>query len=237
MNTMLDEYGLEARLGFEDALRRYAFPPTNRPDVVDGPRWILQSPARHRREVCRADRALCALLSDDQLAAAQEVEATGPVSAGLMCLRVSVHAQRHLSENAEADRWEFPAATAATEYLDTLTNCVAIPSADEAVWTEAATAATHLCRGLVLTLLPTKRPHGPLAMLADAMRARSLLARRGFAAAFVSHFAAVLKVQAEAQGESPLDYAKRHTALTIAYLNGGQVVLDDGKLHLDRGAR
>ncbi len=234
MNTSMDEYSLETRLGFEAALRRYALPPATRPEVVTGLRWILGSPAKHREGVCRADRALCALLSSDELAAAREVEAGGPIGAGLMCLRVSVHAQRHLAEDSEPGRWETLAAAPAAEYLDTLTSCVAIPPSDQAVWTEAVTAATGLCRVLVLTPLPDERPRGPLAILAEAMVARALLARRAFAATFVAHFAAMLKIGAEAQGGSALDCAKRHAVLTIAYLEGGRVAFDNGKLHLDR---
>src|SRR5262249_7437287 len=50
MNALMDEYGLETRLGFESALRRYAFPPATGSEVVAGLRWILDSPANHRQE-------------------------------------------------------------------------------------------------------------------------------------------------------------------------------------------
>lgn len=234
MNALMDEYDLEARLGFEATLRRYAFPPATGPEEVTGLRWVLGSPAAHRQEICRTDRALCALLSGDQLTAAYEVEAAGPIGAGLMCLRASVHAQRHLADDGETGRGDGIATPPAGEYLDAVTRCVAIPTSDQMVWTDAATAATRLCRLLVLTPLPAERPCGPLAILAEAMTARSLLARRAFAAAFVAHLAAMLRVRAEAHGSSALDCARRHAALTVAYLEGRQVTFDNGKLCLDR---
>lgn len=233
MSPVVDEYLAEARLGFEAALRGAAFPPTSMPESVDDLRWTLASPEGHRREVSRADRAVCALLSGDHLAATGELEAAGPVGTGLMCLRASVHAQRSF----ESDGNGIPAAevaTSAAEYLGILTECAAIPPPDRSVWADAVDAAWLLAHDLVLTVLPAERTRGPLALLAGELVARSVLARRAFAAVFVADFAALLREQANRRGMSALDCARQHCALTVAYLEGENVsLLDSGQLRLE----
>jgi len=235
MNGVKDEYAAEARFGLEIALRNSAFPPSAGADVVAESTWQLNSPAGYRTEVSRADRAVCALLSGDELAAAREIETAGPVGTVLMCLRCTVHAQRSHLDGVSADQGEtgLLRGVSAAEYVTMLTQSVAVPVPDRPVWTTAAESAQVLADQFVFTPLPAARERGPLSALAEAVVARSLLARRAFAAVFVAHFASLLRTSGEERGLTAMDCAREYAALTIAYLEGRNVTIDAaGKLQL-----
>jgi len=229
VTPILDEYSLEARLGLEAALRRNALPPTGGETVTDS-QWLLDTPPDYRNEICRTDRALSALLSGDHLAAASHVETAGPVGAALICLRVAVQAQRLLAQDSATDSSNELQADRAARYLAALTQCVAIPPPDRRVWDDATIPAADLYRRLLYNP-PATEP--PLTVVARDVVARSLLCRQAFAATFLANFAALLHITEESNGGSALDCAKRHTAMTIAYLDGHSVAWDEDRLRLD----
>src|SRR5207245_6727594 len=137
--AMIAEIEWEARRGLEDTVRSIAFAGSDAV-VADETAWTLGTDDHHRRLLTIADRAVCALLSGDELAAAGEVEAAGPVGAALACLRAVVAAQRDL--DAEGGRFEIAAALAlAKEPIRNLCAAIAVPSGEREMVFDGARGA------------------------------------------------------------------------------------------------
>jgi hypothetical protein len=59
-----------------------------------------------------------------------------------------------------------------------------------------------------------------------------MLGRRAYATVFAAYGAGLLKALAEKDGSTALQRGREWTALTIAFLDGNQVELRNGRLHL-----
>lgn len=224
------EIEAEARLGLAPALRSIAMAGGDRAEA--SLRWTLRSDPELRREIARADRVVCALLCGDALAAARELETAGPLGAPLACLRLAVHAQRtHAGEQIPDADAEI--ATTAAAYLRDLTLQVAVPADDAWVWQTGLADAAPLAERLVLHPLPSERPHGPLALIAAAMADRALLYRRAYTVVFAGYGAGLLHIAGTRHGRAPIDSARQWAALTIAYTEGRDVRVREGRLHIE----
>jgi len=233
VNQLVVEFETEARLGLAQAMRTTVIPSAPGDEVEDSRTWRLRSSSSLRHEVTRADRMLCALLCDDVLAAAHELETVGPLGAAIACLRVAVHAQRRLATIPAPTAVHHQFAQAGTAYRDTLTPQVAVPTADSWVWEGDLGSAAGIADALVFRQLPGPAQQGPLALIAAALADRAPLGRRAYAAVFAAYGAGLLRVLAEEDGSTALECSREWAALTIAYLDGHHVELRDGRLHLN----
>lgn len=233
MNDVAAEQALETRLGLEAALRSMALPHHPRHDRATDSQWILASTKGYRAEVTRVDRAVVALLSDDHLTAAHELDAAGPVGTALMCLRAALQAQRH----TRATRRRLagppsvsPGPSLTCAHLSALDAAVLIAAADRHVWDSALAPAETLMADLI-TPAGSTATVSPLTRVAAELVTLPLLARRAHAAVFAAGLARVIMSTAPPGAGSALSCARRHAALTIAYVTADDVRLAAGTLH------
>jgi hypothetical protein len=231
MSDVAAEQALETRLGLEAALRSMAMP--RRHERATDSRWILESTKGYRAEATRVDRAVVALLSDDHLTAAHELDAAGPVGTALMCLRAALLAQRHTRATRRRPAGQpsvDPGLSLARAHLSALDAAVLVAAADRHVWDCALAPAETLMADLITPAGPPATI-SPLTRIAAELVTLPLLARRAHAAVFTAGLASALRSTAPPDAGSALSCARRHAALTIAYVTAHEVRLAAGTLH------
>jgi len=237
--SLVTEHTLETRVGLEAALRHMALGTGHRTDHIVGASWTLDSASGHRHELTRVDRIVVALLSEDPLAAGHDLDQAGPVGTALICLRCAVQARR-LAPTPDAPcpgRKSARPVRRSEHYLHALKAAVLIPAPDRHVWDSAIDPAQALFTDMATPQAVTHSPGSvtvsPLAHIAATMVTLPLLARRAFAAVFAAGLADTLLLTAPPHPDPPhpapagpdqaLVCARRHAALTVAYLTGDRV--------------